>query len=44
MEKGESERPQWPLIGCKACHDGKEVALLDADFGLANAHIMLNQK
>ena len=22
----------------------KEVALLDADFGLANAHIMLNEK
>lgn len=28
----------------KLATDGKQVALLDADFGLANAHIMLNQK
>ena len=28
----------------KLCLDKKRVALLDADFGLANAHIMLDQK
>lgn len=28
----------------KLSMEGKKVALLDADFGLANAHIMLNQK
>ena len=28
----------------KLCLDEKRVALLDADFGLANAHIMLDQK
>ena len=28
----------------KLSMDGKKVVLLDADFGLANAHIMLNQK
>ena len=28
----------------KLCLDKKRVGLLDADFGLANAHIMLDQK
>ena len=26
------------------CMDGKKVALLDADFGMANSHILLDQK
>ena len=28
----------------KLAADGKSVALLDADFGMANSHILLNQK
>ena len=28
----------------KLSSDGKKVALLDADFGMANSHILLNQK
>ena len=28
----------------KLAGDGKNVALLDADFGMANSHILLNQK
>ena len=28
----------------KLAGDGKDVALLDADFGMANSHILLNQK
>jgi flagellar biosynthesis protein FlhG len=28
----------------KLTSDGRNVALLDADFGMANSHILLNQK